>query len=113
MLTRSDSLRLATFPVGQLLQVGLSYLEHVRSGRQGLGLPRRGPRKGSDPLSSAGNLHLAFMDRWAELLLTVGGQGLSLAAGGGPAAPVEPDTCLGRGTEGRAQSLQGVGGVGE
>lgn len=53
------------------------------------------------------------MDRWAELLLTVGGQGLSLAAGGGPAAPVEPDTCLGRGTEGRAQSLQGVGGVGE
>lgn len=53
------------------------------------------------------------MDRWAELLLTVGGQGLSLAAGGGPAAPVEPDTCLGRGTEGRAQSLQGVGGGGD
>lgn len=45
------------------------------------------------------------MDRWAELLLTVGGQGLSRAAGDGPAAPVESDTCLGRGKEGRDRSL--------
>lgn len=41
------------------------------------------------------------MDRWAELFLTVGGQGLS--GGGGRAAPVELDTCLGRGRKGRAR----------
>lgn len=40
-------------------------------------------------------MHLAFMGRWEESLLVVGGQGRS----GGRAAPEEPDTLLWGGAE--------------
>lgn len=51
-------------------------------------------------------MHLAFMGRWEELLLIVGGQGRS---GGRAASGGAGHSSLGRGGEGRDGSPRGVG----
>lgn len=76
---------------------GLSYLEQVRSRREARGLPQE--RTGKVLWSAAGNMHLAFMGRWEEPLLMVGGQRSS----GGRAAPGSWTLFSGEGRRGQSQ----------